>query len=85
MSVPRQKRISRSKKMGLAPGSVVYTGLKNDRELKIDLIQYDSDSIKETELKTTSECLSAMDPAMVNWFIVHGLNHTGEIESLALL
>lgn len=84
MSVPRQKRISRSKKMGLAPGSVVYTGLKNDRELKIDLIQYDSDSIKETELKTTSECLSAMDPAMVNWFIVNGLNHTGEIESLGV-
>ena len=70
--------------MGLAPGSVVYTGLKNDRELKIDLIQYDSDSIKETEPKTTRDCLSAVDPAKVNWFIVNGLNHASEIESLGV-
>ena len=84
MAVTRQRRISRSKKMGLAPGSVIYTGLKNDRELRIDLIQYDSDSIKETELKTASECLSALDPAMVNWFIVNGLNHTSEITDLGV-
>ena len=82
--VPREKRISRSKKMGLAPGSVVYTGLKNDRQIKIDLIQYDSDSIKETDLKTASECLSALDPAKVNWFIVNGLNQTGEITNLGV-
>ena len=84
MAVTRQRRISRSKKMGLAPGSVIYTGLKNDRDLNIDLIQYDSDSIKETELKTASECLSAFDPAMVNWFIVNGLNHTSEITNLGV-
>ena len=80
----RDKRISRSKKIGLAPGSVIYTGLKNKRDLKIDLIQYDSESFEELKLKTTQECLTAVVPGKVNWFIIDGLNHVSEIESIGL-
>ena len=81
---PKEKRISRSKKIGLAPGSVVYTGFKSERDLRIELIQYNLDSISETSLKDSVDCLSAIKSDNVNWFIINGLNNVKEIETIGL-
>ena len=81
---PREKRISRAKKIGLAPGSVVYTGFKSDRILSIDLLQYDTDSMLETSLKSSLDCYSSMKSGKVNWLTFNGLNHVKEIEAIGL-
>lgn len=77
-------RISRSKKIGLAPGTVIYTGFKKDRELKMNLIQYDSESLEESVLESAEECLSAVASDKVNWFTVDSLHPVEEIKRLGL-
>ena len=81
---PEIKRLSRSRKMGLAPGSVVYTGFKTDRPLLIDLVQYDQKSVTETSLQSAEDCLSYAKPNLVNWFNFNGLNNVKEIEVIGL-
>ena len=77
-------RISRSKKMGLAPGSVVYTGNKSDRPFGVDMLQYDHSELKEQLLDNSKDCLDSVNSSSVNWFTINGLNHVGEIEKLGL-
>ena len=78
----RVLRSSRRKKLGLAPGSVVYIGLKGDRDLKIDLIRYDAQHLEELACDTTDACLKEMKPGFVNWMNLNGLNNIAEIESV---
>lgn len=79
---PRRKRASRVKKIGLAPGSVVYTGHKEDRKLKIDLMQYDSEEVEEQLDLISSSCLALKKSDKANWFVISGLNNVKEIEGI---
>ena len=81
---PEVKRLSRSRKMGLAPGSVVYTGFKPNRPFLIDLVQYNEKSVMETSLQSAENCLSKAKPDLVNWFNFKGLNNVKEIEVIGL-
>ncbi len=81
---PSIRQISRSKKIGLAPGSVVYNGIKTDRALRIDLMQYNSESLEESSLGSAPQCLESRVPGMVNWFSLNGLNDVKKIEQLGL-
>jgi len=83
-SKPREKRISRSKKIGLAPGSAVYTGFKPEKALRMDLLQYDSNSSTENLLKSVQDFIPSIQKSKVNWLIVNGLNNIREIETLGL-
>lgn len=83
MSLKRRfKRSSRSKKKGLAPGSVVYIGFKGDNDLKIDLVRYNEAIYEEASFNTTDPYQQALDPGVVNWFSWNGLNSVQEIESV---
>ncbi len=68
----------------MAPGSVVYTGFKPERLLRIDLVQYDPNSVSETSLNNSSDCLSALKSNRVNWLNVNGLSHVNEIKAIGL-
>ena len=83
MSLKRRfKRSSRSKKKGLAPGSVVYIGLKGDNDLKIDLVRYNQDSYEEASFNSVEPYETVLDPSHVNWLTWNGLNRVQEIESV---
>lgn len=75
-------RSSRSKKIGLAPGSVVYIGLKNNKDLTIDLTRYNPDHVEELTFNSTESCLERIEPGSVNWFDLNGLNNVQAIESV---
>ena len=68
--------------MGLAPGSVVYIGLKGDRDLKIDLIRYNSEHVEELKFSSPDPVLKKIEPGAVNWLIFNGLQNVKEVETV---
>ena len=71
-----------SKKTGLAPGTIVYTGNKSSNELFIDVFDYNKDFIEERELKNMEEAFTFENEETITWINVNGLNHVEEIEKL---
>lgn len=71
-----------SKKVGLPPGTIVYTGKKNSNELFIDVFDYNKEFIQESELKNVEEAFSFENENSITWINVNGLNHVEQIEKL---
>lgn len=44
------------KKVGLPPGSLVFTGKQHAKEVKIDIIDYGPESFKELKSENIEEC-----------------------------
>ena len=71
-----------SKKIGLSPGTIVYTGSKKDQQLFIEVFDYNSEFIEEKELKNVEEAFSIGEDNTNTWINVNGLNHVEQIEKL---
>ena len=71
-----------SKKAGLAPGTIVYTGSKEKKELFIEVFEYNKDSFQEIRLKTVEESFAYEDEQSITWININGLNHVDQIEKL---
>jgi magnesium transporter len=71
----------RRKKIGLPPGSVVFTGNRKVEKTQIHYLKYDSENVVEKKLT------KAVDPAIrqkheekVNWYDIRGIHDTNLIE-----
>lgn len=73
---------SQRKKVGLPPGSVVYTGEKSDITPTITLISYTHDQIQEKPGKNLEDCLSAKIENGVTWINVDGLQNVDLIKQI---
>lgn len=73
-----------SKKTGLVPGTIVYTGNKKDKELFIEVFDYNKDSLQEKKLKNIEEAFSYEGENTNTWINVNGLNNVEQIEKLGL-
>ncbi len=73
---------SKSKKTGLEPGTLVYTGEKPSREIKIDLINYSESQITGKELKKVDESFSIINQNTITWIDIRGLNNIQMIEQI---
>ena len=62
------------KKVGLAPGSVVFTGEQKLEDARIRMIDYDEDGVREKELDSIDEALPFKDVPTVTWINVDGLH-----------
>ena len=74
--------LTRSNKTGLAPGTIVYTGNKKNKELFIELFDYNIDSIKEEKLKSVEQAFTYESDTTITWININGLNHVDQIEKL---
>lgn len=64
----------RSNVKGLTPGSLVHLGQQKMQEPIIRLMNYDSDNLTETELKSFSEGLSYVNENSVTWINIFGIH-----------
>ncbi|WMI64857.1 magnesium/cobalt transporter CorA [Aestuariibaculum sp. YM273] len=71
-----------NKKSGLAPGSVIYTGDKSDKNLFIEVFDYNKDQCIEKELHSIEEAFDFKLTDCVSWININGLNHVDAIERL---
>ena len=77
------KKQKKNRKIGLAPGSVVYTGYKEDKDLFINVFDYSKSKFKEFLLEDLEDLQKLEDTKSVTWINVNGLNHTSTIKKVA--
>ncbi|MGC9512911.1 MAG: magnesium/cobalt transporter CorA [Fidelibacterota bacterium] len=70
------------RKTALPPGTLVFTGEQKMKQVEIHLIDYDSDSIHEKELKDIEKAFPFKDLPTVTWVNVNGLHDITLIEKL---
>lgn len=74
---------NRRKKIGLAPGSVIFTGNRKVDKVLIHYMQYDGESIVEKEIDSHSKTILNTSPIdKVDWYDVRGMHDTKLIELL---
>jgi magnesium transporter len=71
-----------SNKIGLAPGSLVYTNKQKMEKTKITIIDYDEKSLKEKEAKSVEECFPFRKTSTVTWINIDGLHEVDSIEKI---
>jgi magnesium transporter len=75
----RKKRVS---KAGLPPGSLVYTGERRVESVRLSVIDYDQEHLRELEPTTVEECFPFKETPTVTWLNVTGLHDIEVIEKL---
>ncbi len=75
---------TRSKVLGLHPGSLVYIGQSGDMEkVNINLINYTKESFFESNSATLEKCVeSAKDTSHITWIEFQGLSNKAVIEEI---
>ncbi len=72
----------RSKKEGLPPGTLVYTGDRVHEAAKITVIDYDEKNYEERELARWDECILLKEKPSVTWINVSGISQVANLEKL---
>ena len=63
-----------SHKKGLQPGSLIYIGEQKEDKVRIRVIDYDKDNLKEYEFETIEECFPFKDKSSISWINIDGLH-----------
>lgn len=66
----------RAKKIGVPPGSLIYTGEHHDKKASLSLILYNATSLIEKHPITIEEAFSEMHPDYKVWLHVDGINNS---------
>ena len=76
---------SRKRKVGLPPGSVVFTGQTRSEAVDISLINYTESAYEEKKNTTVQESVSLQSLVPVSWVNVNGIHDEQIIEQLGAL
>jgi magnesium transporter len=71
-----------ARKVGMPPGSLVYTGEKGNLPAKITITRYNEQTITERQLGAFTECQLVGDPGEVTWINVTGISKVTDLENL---
>jgi magnesium transporter len=71
-----------ARKVGMPPGSLVYTGEKEHLPAKITITRYNEQTFVERQVDTFAECQMAADLGEVTWINVSGISKVKDLEKL---
>ena len=71
-----------ARKPGLAPGTLVHVGDKKVEKIRIRSIEFDEETINESEFETVEECLPKQKNRTVTWINIDGLHDVGVVEEI---
>lgn len=85
----KKKRIKKrtqhyKKHAGQIPGTLIYTGEKSDKIIKIESFDFNKDTITEKILTNTEDTKAFKDTDTVTWINIDGLSSIKEIENIGL-
>jgi magnesium transporter len=69
-------------KVGMPPGSLVYTGEAEHPTAQITVTRYNEQTIVESQLEAFDACLMVADPGEVTWINVTGVSRVKDLEKL---
>lgn len=72
----------RSKKAGLAPGTLVHIGKRKMEKTSVSFIEYDSQTLTEKGLSKISELSKQADNGKIKWINIDGLDEIEYLEEL---
>jgi len=75
----------RKEKIGLPPGTPVYTGEKIEKAARITLMDYDEEHVQEKEISKIEECCGLKNTPSVTWINVDGIHDVEVILKLDLI
>ena len=76
--------MSRKRKTGLPPGTLVYTGVKTDLDVKITYLEYNEAYYQfETYDKSDKLPIHQSNEALVQWYDIRGLHDINLIQTIA--
>jgi magnesium transporter len=73
---------TRSKKVGLPPGTLVHVGERKTEKVRIRLVEYDENQCSEQELDSLDSFVTPKPSDLVTWINIDGLHQTGVLERL---
>jgi len=71
-----------ARKVGMPPGSLVYTGEKGHLPTKITITRYNETEIAERHFDSFTECQLVGDPGEVTWINVSGISKVTDLEKV---
>ncbi len=77
MSLKRKKY---TRKTGLPPGSLIYTGERKSEKVIIELIDYSESSYEVKSIENIEDCAVYKDKPSVTWINIEGIHDTSIIE-----
>lgn len=77
----KKLRIPKNKKIGMVPGSAIYTGDLVSDKATLSIMQYNSDVFEEKEIKDLAKLKEKKD--FVSWLNIDTLSDTRLLESIA--
>lgn len=73
----------KKRKIGLPPGTLVYTGIKGNLPVEVNYLEYGVDHFKEERKKKSKEInLHISDESKVQWYDVRGLHNVDLIQEI---
>ena len=71
-----------SKTIGLAPGSLVYVGDKEQEKPRISIIDYDQVDFNEKQAKEAEECFPFKESSTITWINIDGIHDVDTISRI---
>lgn len=81
MARKKKRPSNHKKKIGQAPGSIIYTGYKKNL-LSIESFEYDGQFIKEKSHNNIQEVFPLKNSNATVWININGLNHVDAIDQI---
>ena len=78
----KKNKSKHKKSLGLAPGTIVYTGEKKQSESHIEAFDFTKINFEEKECKNIEECYVYKETETVTWINIHGLSNTQTIRNI---
>jgi magnesium transporter len=72
----------RKKKIGLPPGTPIYTGEKKEEKVRISIIDYTEALFQEMEVENIEECFPFKESPSVTWINIDGIHRVDLIERI---
>ena len=71
-----------SKKVGMAPGSLYYTGTRAEEPVIISLFNYDGEGLEEAELQNAEDTFPFRDTQNTSWININGVHDVKLVEKV---
>lgn len=77
-----ESRKGKIQKIGLPPGTLIYTGEKKTEYVKITVMEYDQEELNEVELSSVEELFRFNDKSKVTWINIDGIHDPKLVEAI---